>query len=387
MSNKPIYLDYMATTPVDPRVIEKMLLFMGPEGDFGNPASNTHIYGKRAAMAVDEAREQIADLLGARADEIIFTSGATESNNLAIFGAANFYQRKGKHLITMQTEHKAVLDPLYQLERAGFEITKLPPQPDGLLDLRLLENALRKDTILVSIMHVNNETGVIQDIQAIAELLKNKGIIFHVDAAQSAGKLPIDLHKTPIDLLSLSAHKNYGPKGIGALYVRYKPRVRLKPLIFGGGHEHGLRSGTLATHQIAGMGEAFALSKIVQTEEQQTLARYRQQIWEGVRHLPGICLHGHPVQRIAGNLNLGFKGLEGESLRLALHELAISSKSACTSTSSAPSHVLHAMGIEDDLAKSAIRLSLGRFTTEAQIQQIIAIFCREIPKMYEIKSR
>lgn len=387
MLDKPIYLDYMATTPIDPQVIKKMIEYMGPEGAFGNPASSTHIYGKAAAMAVDEAREQVAQLLGATFEDIIFTSGATESNNLAIFGAAHFYQRKGKHLITMQTEHKSVLDVFYQLEREGFQVTYLAPQADGLLDLQTLEAALTPETILVSVMQVNNETGVIQDIQAIGELLRSKGIVFHVDAAQSAGKLPINLHTLPVDLMSVSAHKNYGPKGIGALYVRNKPRIRLKPQIYGGGHENGLRSGTLATHQIAGMGEAFALSGLLQAEEQKRLLAYRQQIWEGISHLPGICLYGHSVCRVAGNLNIGFKGLEGDSMRLALQELAISSKSACSSTSAEPSYVLSAMGIADDLARSAIRLSLGRFTTQEQVQRIIAVFCTQIPKLLEMSVK
>ncbi|CEG60465.1 IscS subfamily cysteine desulfurase [Legionella micdadei] len=384
MSKLPIYLDYMATTPVDPRVIEKMMKYLGPEGHFGNPASVTHVYGKVAAEAVERARAQIAEVIHTTPQEIVFTSGATEADNLAILGAARFYQRKGRHVITMRTEHKAVLDTFHQLEREGFTVSYLNPQPDGLLDLNTLAESLREDTILVSIMHANNEIGVIQDIAGIGELLRDKGIIFHVDAAQSAGKLEIDLTKLSVDLMSFSAHKIYGPKGIGALYVRHKPRVRLQPLSFGGGHEGGLRSGTLATHQIVGMGEALTLAKESRIEEQATILRLRQQLWDGIKHLPGIRLNGHEHKRLAGNLNLTFAGVEGDSLLLALREIAISTTSACSAASMQPSYVLRALGLTDELAYSSIRLSIGRFTTEEQVKQVIAIICHQINRLHEI---
>lgn len=384
MTKLPIYFDYMATTPVDPRVVEQMIKYLGPDGHFGNPASVTHIYGKTAAQAVDRARLQIADAINASAQDIVFTSGATESDNLAIIGAARFYKNKGMHLITMSTEHKAVLDSFYQLEKEGFQVTYLEPEHDGLLDIGKLERALRDDTILVSIMHVNNEIGVIQDIAAIGELLRNKGIVFHVDAAQSAGKVSIDLSKLSVDLMSFSAHKLYGPKGIGALYVRHKPRIRLQPLTFGGGHEGGLRSGTLATHQIVGLGEAFALAEKERVEEQERLLSYRQKLWNGVQLLPGIQLNGHEQQRIAGNLNMSFSGLDGDSLLLGLRELAISTTSACTSASIQPSYVLRAIGLSDDLAQSSIRLSIGRFTTDEQIDYAIALICKQVSRLHEI---
>uniref|UniRef100_UPI002621DC5C aminotransferase class V-fold PLP-dependent enzyme n=1 Tax=uncultured Legionella sp. TaxID=210934 RepID=UPI002621DC5C len=293
MTKMPIYFDYMATTPVDPRVVEQMIKYLGPDSHFGNPASATHIYGKSAAQAVERARLNIADAINASAQDIVFTSGATESDNLAIIGAARFYKNKGMHLITMSTEHKAVLDSFHQLEKEGFQVTYLEPESDGLLDINTLEQALREDTILVSVMHVNNEIGVIQDIAAIGELLRDKGIVFHVDAAQSAGKIAIDLNKLSVDLMSFSAHKMYGPKGIGALYVRHKPRIRLQPQTFGGGHEGGLRSGTLATHQIVGFGEAFVLANKDRVEEQERLLHYRQKLWNGIKSLPGIQLNGH----------------------------------------------------------------------------------------------
>lgn len=384
MNKLPIYLDYMATTPVDPRVIEKMLPYLGPDGCFGNPASVTHIYGKLAAQAVEKARKQIADTIHALPEEIVFTSGATEADNLAILGAARFYQSKGRHLITMRTEHKAVLDSFQQLEKEGFEVSYLTPQADGLLDLHVLSQALREDTILVSIMQVNNEIGVIQDIAAIGELLVNKGIIFHVDAAQSAGKVEIDLSKLVVDLMSFSAHKNYGPKGIGALYVRRKPRCRLQPQSFGGNHEGGLRSGTLATHQIVAMGEAFAISDAVRVEEQARILRLRQQLWDGIKHLPGLHLNGHEHHRVAGNLNLTFAGIEGESLLLALRDLAISTTSACSAASRKPSYVLQALGLDEELAYSSIRLSCGRFTTEEQIKQAINLICYQVNRLHEM---
>lgn len=380
----PIYLDYMATTPVDPQVVERMLYFLGPDGDFGNPSSITHDFGRRAAHAVDYARSQIAEVIQASPQEIIFTSGATEADNLAIIGAAHFYQNKGKHVITMSTEHKAVLDSFHRLEKDGFQVTYLEPQADGLLDLQQLERALQPDTILVSIMHVNNEIGVIQDIAAIGELLKGKGIIFHVDAAQSAGRLAIDVSSLPVNLMSFSAHKCYGPKGIGALYVRQRPRVRLQPQTFGGGHENGLRSGTLATHQIVGMGEAFALSERVREEEQARLLQFRQRLWNGIKHLPGIQFNGHEHQRVAGNLNISFKGLDGDSLLLALSDLAVSTTSACSSASIQPSYVLKAIGLSDELAQSSIRLSLGRFTLEEEVEHAIAVINAQVAHLHNI---
>ncbi|HCU5990486.1 IscS subfamily cysteine desulfurase [Legionella pneumophila serogroup 1] len=381
---KPIYFDYMATTPVDPRVVEQMIKYLGPEGDFGNPASATHEYGRAASMAVEQARSQIAETINASPQEIVFTSGATEADNLAILGAARFYKNKGMHLVTMSTEHKAVLDSFHQLEKEGFQVTYLNPESDGLLDLGKLESALRSDTILVSVMHVNNEIGVIQDIASIGELLRNRGIIFHVDAAQSAGKLPIDLSQLSVDLMSFSAHKNYGPKGVGALYVRHKPRIRLQPLSYGGGHEGGLRSGTLPTHQIVGMGEAFAIAEADRIPEQTRILNLRKQLWDGIRHLPAIKLNGHEHRRIAGNLNVSFVGLNGDSLLFALSELAISTTSACSSASIQPSYVLRAIGLTDTEAQSTIRLSIGRFTSEVQIKKAIDIICTQVSRLHEL---
>lgn len=380
----PIYFDYMATTPVDPRVVACMIQYLGPEGHFGNPSSITHDYGRTASLAVEHARVQIADSIHASSQEIVFTSGATESDNLAIIGAAHFYQNKGKHLITMSTEHKAVLDSFNRLEKEGFQVTYLDPQPDGLLDINQLKQALQKDTILVSIMQVNNEIGVIQDIAAIGKLLQDKGIVFHVDAAQSAGRIPIDVSQLPVSLMSFSAHKNYGPKGIGALYIRKRPRIRLQPQSFGGGHESGVRAGTLPTHQIVGMGEAFALSESLREEEQAGLLAYRQRLWNGIKHLPGIQFNGHPEQRIAGNLNMSFKGLDGDSLLLALSELAMSTTSACSSASIQPSYVLRAIGLTEELAQSSIRLSLGRFTQEEDIEFAIAVICDQVTRLHKI---
>lgn len=384
MKPLPLYFDYMATTPVDPAVIAVMTGYLGKDGVFGNPASVTHVYGQMAAKAVEKARSQIAQSIGAEPRDIVFTSGATEADNLAILGAARFYQNKGKHLITMSTEHKAVLDSFLQLEKEGFRVTRLKPQADGLLDLQSLAQALTPETILVSVMHVNNEIGVVQDIEAIGSLLANKGIIFHVDAAQSAGKLPIDLARLPVDLLSLSAHKNYGPKGIGALYVRHKPRIRLLPQSFGGGHEGGLRSGTLATHQIVGMGEAFALSESLRVDEQARILRLRQRLWQGIKALPGVHLNGHEQCRVAGNLNITFAGIEGDALLLALRELAVSSTSACSAASALPSYVLTALGLDNEQAYSSIRLSIGRFTSEADIDKAIAIICFQIHRLREL---
>ncbi|HHP2716539.1 IscS subfamily cysteine desulfurase [Legionella pneumophila] len=374
----------MATTPADPRVVEQMIKYLGPEGDFGNPASATHEYGRVASMAVEQARSQIAETINASPQEIVFTSGATEADNLAILGAARFYKNKGMHLVTMSTEHKAVLDSFHQLEKEGFQVTYLNPESDGLLDLGKLESALRSDTILVSVMHVNNEIGVIQDIASIGELLRNRGIIFHVDAAQSAGKLPIDLSQLSVDLMSFSAHKNYGPKGVGALYVRHKPRIRLQPLSYGGGHEGGLRSGTLPTHQIVGMGEAFAIAEADRIPEQTRILNLRKQLWDGIRHLPAIKLNGHEHRRIAGNLNVSFVGLNGDSLLFALSELAISTTSACSSASIQPSYVLRAIGLTDTEAQSTIRLSIGRFTSEVQIKKAIDIICTQVSRLHEL---
>ena len=381
MRQRPIYLDYMATTPVDSRVVDRMVQYLGPTGDFGNPASVQHVYGQMAAGAIDHAREQIADVVGCVPADIVFTSGATEANNLAVLGAARFYQRKGRHVVTMSTEHKSVLDGCHQLEREGFQVTYLHPAPDGLLRLSDVENALRDDTVLVSIMHVNNEIGVVQDIAAIGELLRGRGVVFHVDAAQSAGKLAIDLQTLPVDLMSFSAHKIYGPKGVGALYVRHKPRVRLQPQTFGGGHEGGLRSGTLATHQIVGLGEAMALSEALRLDEQTRILCLRQRLWDGIKSIPGIRLNGNEQVRIAGNLNVSFAGIDGGMLLPALHGLAVSTASACLSARTQSSYVLRALGVSPLLAQGSIRLSLGRFTTDEDVQQAIAMIQEVIQSM------
>jgi len=379
MTKRPIYFDYMATTPVDARVIERMLPYLGIKDDFGNPASITHVYGQAAACAVEHARAQIADVIGAPVESIVFTSGATEANNLAILGSVGFYKRKGQHLVTMTTEHKAVLDSFKHLEKNGFEVTYLNPKPDGLLDLDKLKQALRSDTILVSIMQVNNEIGVIQDIQAIGELLRGKGILFHVDAAQSVGRLAIDLAKLSVDLMSFSAHKAYGPKGVGALYVRQKPRIRLQAQSFGGGHEGGLRSGTLPTHQIVGMGEAFALAKLLREEEQARILNLRTRFLDGIKALSNISTNGSLEQRISGNLNLCFKGIENSELLVRLHELAVSTTSACASSRQASSHVLRAIGLSEADAQSSLRFSFGRFTTDEEIDCAIKLICDKIP--------
>lgn len=378
MIQRPIYLDYMATTPIDPIVVEVMLQYMGPESEFGNPASVTHSYGKSAATAIERARSQVAVAIGAQAEDIVFTSGATEAINLAILGASRFYQRKGRHIITMSTEHQAVLDSCKQLEREGFQVTYLKPETDGLLPLASLENALREDTILVSIMQVNNEIGVIQDIHGMGELLRGKGIVFHVDAAQSAGRLAIQLNQLPVDLMSFSAHKNYGPKGVGALFVRHKPRIRLQAQSFGGGHEGGMRSGTLPTHQIVGMGAAFQLSESLRIEEQARILKLRHRLWSGISHIPGIQINGSLTHRIAGNLNVSIRGIDGSALLPALNELAISSTSACASASVQPSYVLQALGLSPALAQSSIRLSIGRYTTNEKINSAVDILNRQI---------
>lgn len=365
--NFPLYFDYSATTPVDERVAKKMSEYLTVGSHFGNPASRSHAFGWEAEAAVETAREQVADLVGCDAKEIIWTSGATESDNLAIKGVAGFYGKKGKHIITLKTEHKAVLDPCRQLERQGFDVTYLEPESNGILDLEKFKAALRDDTILASVMHVNNEIGVIQDIQAIGELCRANGTLFHVDAAQSTGKVDINLNELPVDLMSFSAHKTYGPKGIGALYVQRKPRVRLEALIHGGGHERGLRSGTLPTHQIVGMGEAFRIAKEEMHEENARLLKLREKFWNGVKDIEETYLNGDEKQRIAGNLNVSFNFVEGESLMMSLKELAVSSGSACTSSSLEPSYVLRAIGRDDELAHSSIRFTMGRYTTEEEV--------------------
>ncbi|MCK4744210.1 MAG: IscS subfamily cysteine desulfurase [Sulfuriflexus sp.] len=380
----PIYLDYSATTPTDPRVAEKMMECLTLDGNFGNPASRSHAFGWAADDAVDVARKQVADLVNCDPKEIIWTSGATESDNLAIKGAAHFYQKKGKHIITCKTEHKAVLDSCRQLEREGFEVTYLDPETNGLIDLAKLEAAMRDDTVLVSIMHVNNEIGVIQDIDAIAELTRARKIIFHVDAAQSAGKVDIDLANNKVDLMSFSAHKIYGPKGMGALFVRRKPRVRLEAQMHGGGHERGLRSGTLPVHQIVGMGEAFRIAKEEMAEENIRFRALRDRLEKGFRDIEETYINGDMEKRIAGNLNISFNYVEGESLIMAIKDLAVSSGSACTSASLEPSYVLRAIGRNDELAHSSIRFTIGRFTTEEEIDYTIKLLHDSIDKLREL---
>ncbi|MEJ2425741.1 MAG: IscS subfamily cysteine desulfurase [Candidatus Thiodiazotropha sp.] len=380
----PIYMDYSATTPVDPRVAEKMCAYLTQDGIFGNPASRSHAFGWAADEAVSEARAQVARLVNADPKEIVWTSGATESDNLAIRGVAQFYAKKGRHIITCKTEHKAVLDTCRQLERDGYEITYLEPESDGLIDLQKLEAALRDDTILVSIMHVNNEIGVIQDIAAIGEMTRARKILFHVDAAQSAGKVPIDLSELKVDLMSFSAHKIYGPKGIGALYVQRKPRVRLEAQMHGGGHERGMRSGTLPTHQIVGMGEAFRLAGEEMAADNERILGLRQRLWDGIRDMEEVYLNGDESHRVAGNLNVSFAYVEGESLIMALKDLAVSSGSACTSASLEPSYVLRALGREDELAHSSIRFTLGRFSTQEEVDYAINKIRAEVERLREL---
>ncbi len=380
----PIYLDYSATTPADPRVAEKMMQFLTLDGTFGNPASRSHRFGWQSEEAVDIARNQVAELIGADAREIVFTSGATESDNLAIKGAAQFYQKKGKHIVTCKTEHKAVLDTCRQLEREGFEVTYLAPEKNGLLDLQVFKAALRDDTILVSIMHVNNEIGVIQDIESIGEMCRERGIIFHVDATQSVGKLPINLAELNVDLMSFSAHKIYGPKGIGGLYVRRKPRIRLEAQIHGGGHERGMRSGTLPVHQIVGMGEAYRIAKEEMADEMARLRTLRDRLWNGLKNLEEVYLNGSLEQGAANILNVSFNYVEGESLIMALKDLAVSSGSACTSASLEPSYVLRALGMTDELAHSSIRFSLGRFTTEQEVDYAIELVHKSIGRLRDL---
>jgi len=379
---QPIYFDYSATTPVDPRVVDAMLPFL--REDFGNPASRSHAYGWRAEEAVETARGDVAALVGADSREIVWTSGATESINLAIKGAAQFNRERGRHLVSLRTEHKATLDTLRELERVGFEVTYLDVQDDGLLDLDRLRDSLRPDTTVVSVMHVNNEIGVIQDITAIGNLCRERGIVFHVDAAQSTGKVAIDLAKLPVDLMSFSAHKTYGPKGMGALFVRRKPRVRIEAQIHGGGHERGFRSGTLPTHQIVGMGEAFRLARLEMAVENDRIRMLRDRLWSGLSTMDEVFLNGHLEHRVPHNLNVSFAFVEGESLIMAIKEIAVSSGSACTSASLEPSYVLRALGRSDELAHSSIRFSLGRFTTEADVDFTVQLLRDKVGRLREM---
>lgn len=376
MASRPIYLDYSATTPVDPRVVDAMVPWLYER--FGNPASNSHAYGWDAEEAVERARGQVAHLVNADPREIIWTSGATESDNLAIKGAAQFHAGRGRHIVTLKTEHKAVLDSCQDLERQGFEVSYLDVQESGLVDLDQFRDALRADTTLASVMLVNNEIGVIQDIAALGEICGEKGVVFHVDAAQATGKTAIDVQAFNVDLMSFSAHKTYGPKGIGALYVRRKPRARLIAQMHGGGHERGLRSGTLATHQIVGMGEAFALAGQVLSEESQRIRRLRDRLWAGLSAIPEVYVNGDLEQRVPHNLNVSFNYIEGESLMMSLKPLALSSGSACTSASLEPSYVLRAIGRSDELAHSSLRISLGRYTTEQDIDAAIQIISEKV---------
>ncbi len=378
----PIYLDYSATTPVDPRVAEAMIPFITEH--FGNPASRSHSFGWTAEKAVENAREEVARLVNADPREIVWTSGATESNNLAIKGAAHFYSGKGKHIITVQTEHKAVIDAVRELERVGFEATYLQPEPDGLIDIEKFKAAIRPDTVLASVMLVNNEIGVIQDIEAIGNLCRANNVIFHVDAAQATGKVTIDLEKLPVDLMSFSAHKTYGPKGIGALYVRRKPRIRLEAQIHGGGQERGFRSGTLATHQIVGMGEAFRIAREEMELENARIRRLRDRLLTGLQDIEEVYVNGDLKQRVPHNLNISFNYVEGESLIMAVKDIAVSSGSACTSASLEPSYVLRALGRSDELAHSSIRFSIGRFTTEEEVDYTIELMKSKIGKLREL---
>ena len=378
----PIYMDYSATTPVDPRVADKMIPYLREQ--FGNPASRSHAYGWDAERAVEEAREQVAALVGADPREIVWTSGATESNNLAIKGAANFYSGKGKHIITVKTEHKAVLDTTRELERQGFEVTYLDVKDDGLIDMEVFKQAIRPDTIVVSVMLVNNEIGVIQDVAQIGAICREKGIIFHCDAAQATGKVAIDLNTLKCDLMSFSAHKTYGPKGIGALYVRRKPRVRIEAQMHGGGHERGMRSGTLATHQIVGMGEAFRIAREEMATENERIRMLRDRLWNGLKGMEEVYLNGDFEQRVPHNLNVSFNFVEGESLIMAIKDVAVSSGSACTSASLEPSYVLRALGRNDELAHSSIRFTVGRFTTEQEIDFTVELLKSKIGKLRDL---
>ncbi|MFM1824585.1 MAG: hypothetical protein RI888_172 [Pseudomonadota bacterium] len=382
MERKPIYLDYSATTPIDPRVAEKMIPYITEH--FGNPASRSHSFGWTAEKAVEEAREEVAKLVNADPREIVWTSGATESNNLAIKGASHFYSTKGKHVLTIATEHKAVIDAVRELEREGFTATYLEPEPNGLVDLEKFKKAIRPDTVLASVMIVNNEIGVIQDIEALGNICRNEKVIFHVDAAQATGKVEIDLEKLPVDLMSFSAHKTYGPKGIGALYVRRKPRIRIEAQMHGGGHERGMRSGTLATHQIVGMGEAFRIARLEMKSENERIKKLRDKLLQGLQSIEEVYVNGDLTHRIPHNLNISFNYVEGESLIMAVKDIAVSSGSACTSASLEPSYVLRALGRSDELAHSSIRFSIGRFTTEADVDFTIQLLKDKIEKLREL---
>ena len=384
MNKRPLYFDYAATTPVDERVIQVMVECLGFHANFGNPASSSHAFGQAARQTVERARRQVAELVGAEPEQIVWTSGATESNNLALKGAAHFYQGKGRHIITVKTEHKAVLDTCRHLEREGFEVTYLDVDQDGLLNLDAFRDAIRPDTILASVMFVNNEIGVIQDIDAIGRICREKGVIFHVDAAQATGKLPIDLATLPVDLMSLASHKTYGPKGIGALYVRRKPRVRLEAQMHGGGHERGLRSGTLATHQCVGMGEAFAIAKAEMATELPRIQRLHDRLLAGLSQIEQSFVNGHPTRRVPHNLNMSFNFVEGESLIMGIKGVAVSSGSACTSASLEPSYVLRALGRSDELAHSSLRMTIGRWTTEEQVDYAIAAIKANVEKLREL---
>lgn len=382
--NLPIYLDYASTTPVDPAVADQMVEFLTPSGQFGNPASRSHMFGWQAEAAVEEARSDVASLIGADPREIVWTSGATEANNLAIKGCAHFNTRKGKHIITSRIEHKAVLDTCRQLEREGFEVTYLDPDKNGLIQPQTVADALRDDTTVVSIMHVNNELGTLNDIAAIGKICRENKIFFHVDAAQSAGKTAIDVEAMNVDMMSFSAHKIYGPKGIGALYVRRKPRVRIEAQMHGGGHERGMRSGTLPTHQIVGMGAAFKLGKESLDSEMARIVKLRERLWQGVSDMEEVYLNGSEQQHVPGIINISFAFVEGESLIMALRDLAVSSGSACTSASLEPSYVLRALGLNDEMAHSSIRFSIGRFTTEEDIDKAIAKIRHAVEKLREL---
>ena len=377
----PIYFDYASTTPVDPRVVEKMQDCLSLDGNFGNPASRSHAFGWKAEEAIEEARQHVASLVNCDPREIVWTSGATESDNLAIKGAAIFNKSRGNHIITSKIEHKAVLDSCRQLEREGFEITYLDPLENGIISPEMVSSAIKENTILVSLMHINNEIGVINDIESIGRITREKGIIFHVDAAQSTGKLPIDLSKMEVDLMSFSAHKTYGPKGIGAMYARRRPRVRIEAQIHGGGHERGMRSGTLATHQIVGMGEAFRIAKIDMESDNERIGRLRKKLWNGLKDMEEVYLNGDEILRAEGFLNVSFNYVEGESLIMALKDIAVSSGSACTSASLEPSYVLRALGLKDELAHSSIRFAIGRFTTEAEVEYTIKLVRDSVEKL------
>jgi cysteine desulfurase len=382
LARKPIYLDYSSTTPIDPRVAEKMIPFITEH--FGNPASRSHSFGWTAEEAVEEARDEVAKLVNADPREIVWTSGATESNNLAIKGASHFYSTKGKHILTVATEHKAVIDAVRELEREGYTATYLEPEPNGMVDLEKFKKAIRPDTVLASVMIVNNEIGVIQDIEALGNICRGHNVIFHVDAAQATGKVDIDLEKLPVDLMSFSAHKTYGPKGIGALYVRRKPRIRIEAQMHGGGHERGMRSGTLATHQIVGMGEAFRIARIEMQLENERIRKLRDKLLHGLQDMEEVYVNGDLKHRIPHNLNISFNYVEGESLIMAVKDIAVSSGSACTSASLEPSYVLRALGRSDELAHSSIRFSIGRFTTEADVDFTIQLLKEKIQKLREL---